>query len=346
MTTIANLLHARDNNFTLIRLVAASLVVVSHSFVLATGEASAEPLARRLGLSMGTIGVHVFFVVSGFLVTASLLRRGNVVDFLRARVLRIVPALWCSLILTVLACGLFFSDRGPAAFFQDSTTWHFLRRNAVVLLSMVYELPGVFENNPWKLAVNGSLWTLPSEARLYVALALMWLVLKRRVGAACVVLAIASFVLVEGLALRGADTEIAKLVYMFFAGATLQVLKERITMSGTSAAAAAAALALASLDVELFSHLYLLTLPWLVLWIGLVPSGRIRAANRLGDYSYGIYVYSFPIQQMAAALGWADTPLAMTALCAPPILALAALSWHWVEKPALALRSRPALQAA
>ena len=65
----------RDNNFNLIRMAAALAVLVSHAFALAIGKSAAEPFQALLGMTMGSIAVDVFFLTSGFLVTASLLSR-------------------------------------------------------------------------------------------------------------------------------------------------------------------------------------------------------------------------------------------------------------------------------
>src|SRR3954470_4869077 len=76
--------RGRDNNFNLIRLLAALAVLVAHSWPLTLGRRVPDPLAASIGLGLGGIAVDVFFVTSGFLVAASLLRRGNLLDFLVA----------------------------------------------------------------------------------------------------------------------------------------------------------------------------------------------------------------------------------------------------------------------
>src|SRR5487761_1170379 len=98
--------RGRDNNFNLLRFLAAFAVLISHSFSLATGVSDAEPLRAAYGLTWGDIAVDVFFVTSGFLVTASLLKRRSATAFVWARVLRIFPALWLMLFLTVFGMGL------------------------------------------------------------------------------------------------------------------------------------------------------------------------------------------------------------------------------------------------
>src|SRR4051812_37390900 len=99
---LSDVARGRDNNFNLIRVLAALAVLVTHSFTLALGTSDAEPFAHSLGMTPGGMAVDIFFVTSGFLVTASMLQRQNIIAFLWARALRIFPALWVMLIVTVL----------------------------------------------------------------------------------------------------------------------------------------------------------------------------------------------------------------------------------------------------
>ena len=105
MTKLGNLSAGRDNNFNLVRMVAAYAVLVSHSYVLTAGTSAAEPGNESIGLSLGAIALHVFFLASGFLVTASILNRRSVIEFAWARALRIVPALVVMLVLSALILG-------------------------------------------------------------------------------------------------------------------------------------------------------------------------------------------------------------------------------------------------
>ncbi len=93
----------RDNNFNLIRLMAALSVLFSHSVAALGLPSSREFFFDHLGLSLAEMAVDVFFVTSGFLVAGSLVNRGDVIAFLWARALRIYPAIWVMLVLTVFA---------------------------------------------------------------------------------------------------------------------------------------------------------------------------------------------------------------------------------------------------
>ena len=92
--TIGQSAHGRDNNFNLVRLLAAGCVLLSHSWPLSG--TPGEPFERFANFSLGHFGVDIFFVVSGFLVTGSLFARGTLRSFVRARSLRIFPALTAS----------------------------------------------------------------------------------------------------------------------------------------------------------------------------------------------------------------------------------------------------------
>lgn len=344
MATIETYLGTRDNNFNMVRVVAASVVFVSHCFAIATGNPDAEPLHALVGMSLGTVALHLFFVTSGFLVTGSMLKRHDVVDFLVARILRIVPGLFVCLCTVTVICGLFFSKLSVGEFFSSSVTVRYVARNSAVLLSMIYELPGVFESNLLPRAVNGSLWTLPYEARLYLVVAAAGLFAqafvrhRQAVGVALLLLLLASTALMLWNG-SSPDAEIPTLCYMFFAGSMLFIGQRRVSMSNLLAGLGGAALLLGLLNPAWFRGIYLLVFPWLVLWVALVPAGAVREFNRLGDYSYGIYIYAFPIQQMVVSMGIVQGPAEMMAVCALPILAVSMLSWHFVEKPSLEMRA-------
>ena len=158
---------AGRNHFHLLRLAAALLVLFAHCFHL-LDRAGDEPIGRWfLRLDASLLGVTMFFFISGFLVARSWDTRGNLPEFLVARALRIAPALWLALGVTVFVLGPLFTTLPLPAYFSDPATWKYLALNAV--LRTQYLLPGVFESNPLP-GVNGSLWTIPLEVTLYLIL--------------------------------------------------------------------------------------------------------------------------------------------------------------------------------
>ena len=170
-------LQRRGNNFDVLRLVAASLVLFSHSYAL-TG--NAEPFAEVSGWTFGEVGVVMFFAMSGFLIAKSWGDLPQLVPFTVKRALRILPALVVAVSVTVFVIGPLFTTLPLGSYFSDPVTWLYLVR-ASLLITFFGTLPGVFEDNPYPDAVNGSLWTLPVEACCYaLAAALGTLGLLRR----------------------------------------------------------------------------------------------------------------------------------------------------------------------
>lgn len=344
---LSNFTQGKDNNFNLIRMSAALAVLVTHSFALAIGTQDAEPFRQSLGMTMGAIAVDVFFVTSGFLVTASLLTRQNTIEFIWARALRIAPALLVMLVLTVFGLGIYFTSLRLSAYLTDSQTYIYFLKCATLITGVSYQLPGVFNDNPYKMAVNGSLWTLPYEIKMYAILAVVWVALRttkhNRLRAAKVAIltgaGIAGSLVIAGHFYPLVKGEFTNLFFLFFSGAAFYVLKQNIILSRWIFWLFSIALltsALANKDV--FFVVYKLTIAYVLLYIAYIPSGWIRKYNRLGDYSYGVYIYAFPVQQSVAALIPGVSVLSMVMISAATTIFLAVLSWHIIEQRALGLK--------
>jgi peptidoglycan/LPS O-acetylase OafA/YrhL len=338
---LGDLAHGRDNNFQLVRLFAATFVVVFHSFAL-TGRWTQEPLWRVMPeTNFGALGVKIFFVVSGFLVTQSWLSRRAAAPFVAARVLRIYPALVAATLLTVALAGASSALPWPQ-FLSDPQTVDYAWRVALGW-DMVYRLPGAFPGNPFPHDVNGSLWTLPIELRLYVVLLVAGLVgiLARpwawlaRVAALVVAFAWRP----EWFPLSPNDKVVRELALLFGLGSLAYAWRTKIPVSLAGAVAAIALVAVNPAGIArgaLFAPL----LAYVVLVIAYHPRLQWHAFNRVGDYSYGLYVYSFPLQQTLMQRFPSLEPAELFACSLPLGLAVAALSWHALESPALALTSR------
>jgi peptidoglycan/LPS O-acetylase OafA/YrhL len=299
-------------NFDLMRLVAALLVVVSHTFPLA-----GQPPLRIMGVEdFGALGVSIFFVISGYLVSASYVRDPR--SYLMKRILRIEPGLIASLVVTVVL--LAFITTAPQGEYWRGAALYVLRN--ALLYPATYELPGVFQTVAHTGIVNGVLWTLRLEFTFYLILLLIRarpaLVLALTAGCGAVWLAMTF------ATPRWADEQVSRIAFLgarngflFFAGAALQLTQARVPLwlGGASALA--------------FPFLGPLALPTAV--IGLSRPGRLPA-----DLSYGVYIYAFPLQQALAAAGHLNL---LTALLA--VLPFAAMSWFLVEKPALTLKPGP-----
>lgn len=339
----------RDNNFNLIRMIAASGVLVSHAWPITYGGGVVEPLESELhGITLGTVCVYIFFAISGFFITKSFDRSVGIGRFLLARALRLFPALIVVLCLTVLA-GLWLTT-APVDVYLAAVPDYLLRN--LTLFRLQYVLPGVFEDNPFGPGINGSLWTLNYEVLCYLGVFLVGIagLLRAPRGFALAFAAVIALCLLAPLLpYQPRLVKLLELGLPFALGAGAYVWRDRIPL-GPGPAAVLAALAVAAWwgPADLFRPVFVLALSYWVFLLGFARVPALLGYNRLGDYSYGMYIYAFPLQQLAAHWGtlW---PSHNMALALAMTLPCAVLSWHLVEKPALSRvpRSRrPAVQEA
>ena len=340
----------RDNNFNFLRFIAAFAVLIDHSFVLIAGTADAEPLRKTLGIALGNIAVDAFFITSGFLVTSSLFARNSALGFIWARILRIYPALLVMVVLCICALGLWFTNLQAGAYFAHPRTALFALKNSTLVTGIEFYLPGVFSSLPWKKMVNGSLWTMPYEIWMYIALAVLWIVCRvfrslQTRAAGVLILSVAAIALAAHVWNHFAghpEDLLFRLAFMFFSGASCFVLRGWIVLSRTLFGVALAALLVSPVHIDLFFLVYELTFAYVLLWLAYVPAGRVRDFNRIGDYSYGIYIYAFPIQQALVATIAGLSVAGLISLSGLLVITMGALSWHVVEKYALRLKFSPA----
>ena len=118
---------------------------------------------------------------------------------------------------------------------------------------------------------------------------------------------------------------------MFFVGATIYAWKDKIYLSSSLMFILTFLLLFSAFNKDSFYITYYLTLPYITLYLAYVPSGQIRKFNKYGDYSYGIYIYAFPIQQSLAQIIPKISVSLMTLLTFILTIILAALSWHLIE---------------
>jgi peptidoglycan/LPS O-acetylase OafA/YrhL len=345
--TLGAAAHGRDNNLDLMRFAAASLVVVSHSYPLAYGPiAQWEPLARLTNTAtFGGVAVWIFFILSGFLVSASFERSHSWFDYLVARSLRILPGLIVCVLLSAFVLGTIMTSLSTHDYLTNRSTYSYLWWG-VVYAGRQYNLPGVFAHNPYAPAINGSLWTLIYEMVFYLVVLVLgvsrrlrpWTVLALVIAAwyPDLWLGHSSF-LTRWFASTG------DLFRFFGMGALLYLVRYRVPMSGKLAGLAAALLILAGWENHplILPDMAALVGPYLILWVAYQPHVRFARFGRFGDFSYGIYIYAFPIQQLMAHFllphvrAWQ-----VFVLSYPVIVVLAAISWHAVERPSLRLRRR------
>lgn len=361
---ISHYTDTRDNNFNLLRFLAATLVLYSHSFPL-TGS-QGDVFAQYLDIDGGRIALDIFFITSGFLVANSLFARNNPIAFIWARILRIYPALIVSVLFCIFIIGLFFTAESTSNYLTDPQTERFLFKNTTMFSIFVeFNLPGVFLENPFKAAVNGSLWTLPVEIRMYVLLFILGtslIYLQRWVGKSVgkfIFLSIAlislsvqvfslSYAVMPARATHFFDTFLSgpptgdalRLFTSFFIGTAFYAWRDKIVLSSkVFFAILTLFLFLIFYDKKHVIIAYSIFLPYLVFYLAYIPKGTIRKFNQFGDYSYGLYIYAFPVQQSLVASFPSISALQMALSAFIFTFILAFLSWHLVEKRCLRMKN-------
>lgn len=262
--------------------------------------------------------------------------------------LRIYPALIVA-VLFCIAVGAWFTTLSLAEYFSHTKTHQFFLKNITLFFGIQHMLPGVFLDLPYKGFVNGSLWTLPYEVKMYAILAFLLFFVSHlsrwlrfiSIKNTLLVIAIVSIALHLGSYFyQLLPLHFMRLFSMFFIGATFYAWKEKINLSSKWFAIGAALLLLCSVNNNVFYVSYCLVVPFIVFYLAYVPAGVIRKFNNGGDYSYGIYIYAFPVQQSLASLmpNMSVSLMIVTAFLVS--LLLAALSWHVIEKNALRLKGK------
>lgn len=333
----------RDNNFNLLRMIAALLVIFSHSLALTKrNEMAFYPM------TYGLIAVSMFFVMSGYLIAKSYLNNPCLGPFFLARIMRIYPASCVAVLLCVFPLGWALTPLSSLDYFSNPQTRDFLSNNLTLLFGFAESLPGVFCNNPFPYAVNGSLWTLRYELMLYILVGILGVTNILRKARLFFLFLLAYFTAytlfrtvekntlslwLHGYGLMARYT--LDLSCLFLLGSAAAVFRKHIPLSWPLILLATViALTIASLYFPL-DWLFRVCFAYAVIGVALLPAGPIRRYNRLSDYSYGMYVYAFPIQQLIvhhhpkiAVLPMLVVSVGLTLLCA-------VASWHWIENPCL-----------
>ncbi|HET7594137.1 MAG TPA: acyltransferase [Stellaceae bacterium] len=339
----------RNNNFDALRLIAATSVIFSHAFLLSEGRQDNEPLMLLTGGQsvLGVVGVFVFFVISGFLVTQSFEATGSPLRFAAKRALRIYPGLAACILVCTFILGPLLTSLPLGAYLRSGGTYDFLLNN--LALNVEHNgLPGLrFTGFDVGDIVDGPLWSLPCEVVMYVMVLVLGMLRLLRLAVLIPLLAL-------GLICIWFDTaqsawfvgSVGWLLAFFVAGMILYKLRHRRIFSGRVALVALAGLAL-SVPLNAFILLFPLFGAYLVIYLAVERRLPAIPAARFGDLSYGLYIYGWPVEQTllyasgGALLWWQLFPLALMLSAA-----IAFLSWHLVEKPALRFKPRRAKGAA
>ncbi len=338
----------RDNNFDFLRFLFAIFVIISHSYPLSVKDGNEEWLLSVTNgqTSWSSIGLAGFFTISGYLIYQSLQRSKSLWSYLWKRLLRLFPALIIVLLLTVLMGPIVYES--DISYLKNRSVYHYFFRN-ISLYNLQYHISGVFQNNPYPNAINGSLWTLCYEFTMYIFIALFFFI-KYKTKVIKYILVVLGLAMIVGFSFYMDHLKELRVLGMygesfldlctfFIIGSLMAVYKIETVKHKRSFLLFTLLIVMTAFYFDSFSYIKHVFLALLVLFIGLIPIPYFKDFGKYGDPSYGIYIYAFPVQQTLMYYFKYDSLNLMlySILISVP---LGYLSWYIVEKKALMLKNR------
>jgi peptidoglycan/LPS O-acetylase OafA/YrhL len=331
-----------SNNFDFIRLFLSVLVIFSHSYSITLGAmAGHEPISILTHgyVNGGILAVDSFFLISGYLVTSSFVRSRTTGSYFKKRVARIYPGFIGATLFNLLIVG-------PLAAGHLRGATHLSRAGLAILRALTLrdlEWTGVFAANPQAGVVDGSMWTIHYEFLCYIMLAILALCGILRSRRTCMILFLLVLVSNTGLLLYiqnwnpamhdGVAQRSSRFATLFLAGAVAYLFREELQFRSAWAVAALLALCAVAIVPDVFACIFPLAGTYLVLFLSFYPVRGLKHFARYGDFSYGTYLYAFPIQQLVEVHFKGQIgPLKLFCIAAPLTLIAGALSWFLIER--------------
>lgn len=295
---LSNAMTNKSNNLQIIKFLAALLVIWSHAYAL-VGQDDLVCLISRGKQTGGMLAVAVFFFTGGLLIAKSAEKSHNAMAYFKKRCIRIFPLLMIVVVCCTFVLGPIMTSLSIKEYFTNPGTYRYLLNGILVLQ---HNLPGVFEANPVFATVNGSLWTLPVEFLCYIA---CWILYKlgffekKRIPfifAFYLLLSISGYAITNKMPTFALLFSVVQPCYMFLLGICVYVFRDRIILDKRIFAftvicfCACMFLGVGTLAVWTFY-------PYICLFLAYMPKQVHRAISKVGNYSYGIYLCAYPIQQ-------------------------------------------------
>ncbi len=286
----------KSQNLHFMRFIASVMVIYSHSYVLSGTAPNTDFLYRysKGATSIGGICVALFFLCSGYLISKSVVKADKFIPYIKARLIRLLPPLAFLVVVTVIL-GAFITNLTFRQYFSSFATYKYLLNG---LLLPVHNLPGVFEQNISSSDVNGSLWTLPVEFACYIACFIFYklklLHKKRFLYTLPIVLAA---IILESR-LPQILNFMVKPCVCFYAGMLYYVYREHIVLS-IKVLPVAVIMLIGGLSVPwLITPLYAIVWSYILFTVWFSIKQCPSFLGKTGDYSYGIYLWGFLVQQL------------------------------------------------
>jgi peptidoglycan/LPS O-acetylase OafA/YrhL len=340
------------SNFLILRILAAFMVLLGHAPTL---RGQPYPWFSLGGVGIHTFGLYVFFAISGYLVTQSLIMSPSHIAYFLKRALRICPGYFVMLFLLLYPLGAILSSDGINGYLNNPSKNIFANN---FLFNPVFFLPGVFDKNPIPNVVNGSIWTLPIEIACYLILLFLYWRRIRVISPSKIFIILVTFLMLILIivVIRSTDYSTntfkvdpvivwgtgwllaAKLSIFFFIGSLLNFIPKRLIR--LDFAIIVFIFWVASPPVNAYHDLLTwCVIPYLSIALGILNTRYAKSIERFGDPTYGLYIWAYPIQQFVvqifdAKINWLSDLIIVSVLS----FMMGYLSWHIIENPALSLR--------
>jgi len=328
--------QGQANNFDFLRFVAAISVIIAHSVPLTGNGHDIINFLTNGQMNLGSLAVDIFFAISGYLITASYLKQNNLTQYIIARLLRIFPALIVFVLIMIFMIGPIISNQSILSYFSSKLTYTYLKN--ITLYLHQYELTGfdALSSTAERYSTNGSLWTLRVEFSLYIVVAILGYCKLLNKFTVCVIFIMSFFI-----------TFIAKDSYLiiffnlstiFFGGSIFYLYRKNIKFNKYPLTPILILLGSCILGMGLVQCVQTVGI-YIIFQFALSQDIHLHKFAKYGDFSYGIYIYGFPIQQILIHLNNGQmSNIANFMLAVPMAIFAGFISFHIIEKPCMRLK--------
>lgn len=314
--SLLNIYDSKENSFKIVSLILALLIIIYHSYKLYYGPSTIKTDLLSLifkNENTGSIVVNAFFVISGFMITYSIQKSKNIKEYLGKRFKRIFPALFLVIIFSALILPPVISNTAWIKYISNPSVYmSYIFDNLFLIKNTVYRIGDTFLNNPYPIAINGSIWYVKHQFFCYLYMIPLFIVFIKKDKKNEYFKYFFSFILIitiftysnsfmgifrmmkENFGFIGIMNEIELLIkstYYFSAGVFINIYKDKIMYDKKNILYALFIL-LFTFRTKLFPYFSLILLPYFIIYIG-----TFKSKIKIPDISYYIFLVGFPIQQ-------------------------------------------------
>jgi peptidoglycan/LPS O-acetylase OafA/YrhL len=345
-----DIFNPKKNSFSFLRFFLAALVIFSHSYTL--GGFGSERLFGSTQETYGGFAVYNFFVLSGFLITRSYINSASIWRFMWNRIIRIIPGFWVCSIVTILIFApiIYFAENSSLTGYFNIKTDNpldYLKVNLFLEMRQ-YGIANLLKDTPFPKVFNGSLWTLIYEFKFYLLIAV--------IGAMDILTKYKKFIIyfflflwliyIIDIAIPGtaskifpyfSDIYLIRLLIYFLAGSIYFLFIDNIVIN-KKLFFFAVGLTILSIQNNFYPLIAPLTLPYILFLLAFkLPFTNL---DKYGDFSYGLYIYAFPLQQMLSFFGLNTKGFTLYFILSILITMIPSiLSFYLIEEPCLKLKT-------